>query len=188
MPQSTINQALFIIDIQNDFTGQNAKMPIDKAQADEIIKNINKLIEHAQWLHLAVMYIGNEYSLFDPLNLFRNFAAIKGSEGANLDPRLIVINRNYFTKSKSDAFSNPELMEFLKHNEIGEVLVAGVYAEACILQTVKGAMKNGLRVKVLADGIGTRSQEKRQICLKRYIKTGAEVVEISQLMSQSNVV
>jgi nicotinamidase-related amidase len=188
MPQVTINQALFIVDIQNDFTGPHAKMPIDKAQADEIIENINKLIEKTQRLRLTVTYIGNEYSLFDPLNIFRNFATIKGSEGANLDPKLMVINQNYFTKSKSDAFSNPELIKFLKKNEIGEVLVAGVYAEACILQTIKGAIKNGLHVKVLADGIGTKSQEKRQMCLKRYKEIGAEVVEISQLISQSNAV
>ncbi len=186
MSQVTINQALFVVDIQNDFTGKNAKMPIDKAQAYEIIKNINKLIENAQRLRLTVAYISNAYSLFDPLNIFRNFAALRGSEGANLDPSLIVINKNYFTKSKSDAFSNPELIKFLKQNEIGEVLVAGVYAEACILQTVKGAIKNSLRVKVLADGIGTTSQEKRQMCLNRYRKIGAEVVEIGQLMSQSN--
>jgi hypothetical protein len=35
-----------------------------------------------------VVYDGDEYSKFDILNIFRNFAAIKGSEGANQDNRL----------------------------------------------------------------------------------------------------
>ena len=98
MSQSIINSALLIVDIQNDFTGVNGKYPIDRSQSDEIINNINKLINNAQQLNLTVVYIGNEYSLFDPLNIFRNFSAIAGSDGAKLNPKLTVKNKNYFTK------------------------------------------------------------------------------------------
>ena len=75
------------------------------------------------------------------------------------------------------------MTKFLNQNQISEIIVAGVYAEACILQTVKGAMKNGLRVKVLADGIGTKSQEKRQICLSKYKEMGAEVIQTDQAIN-----
>jgi nicotinamidase-related amidase len=181
MRQVMKDRALLVVDIQNDFTGANAKLPIDKSQAEEIICNLNQLIESAYLTRLNVIYIGNQYSRFDPLNIFRNFAAISGSEGAKLDPRLIVINQNYFSKCKTDAFSNPELIKFLKQNQIDEVIVAGVYADYCILATVKGAIKHGLRVKVLADGVGTKSSKKRQICLKIYGDVGAEVLITSQL-------
>ena len=182
MSQSTINSALLVVDIQNDFTGINGKYPIDQSQSDEIINNINKLINNAQQLNLTVIYIGNEYSLFDPLNIFRNFSAIAGSEGAKLDPRLIVKNKKYFTKNKGDAFSNADLIEFLNQNKISEVIVAGVYAEACILQTVKGAIKNSLRVKVLTDGIGAKSQEKRHIYLSKYKNIGAEIIQTDRVI------
>jgi nicotinamidase-related amidase len=182
MIEAKFNQALLVVDIQNDFTGQQAKMPVDQFQSDEIIKNINKLVECAQRLKLRVVYIGNEYNFFDPLNIFRNFAAIQGSEGAKLDPRLVVSNLNYFSKKTGDAFSNPELRVFLKQNDISEVLVTGVYAEACILQTTKGALRNGFYVKVVADAIGTKSQEKRKRCLDEYRKMGVEVVETDKFM------
>jgi nicotinamidase-related amidase len=182
MVEAKFSEALLVVDIQNDFTGQQARMPVDPLQADEMIENINKLIEHAQQLKLLVIYIVNEYTLFDPLNIFRNFAAIQGSEGAKLDSRLIVSNQNYFPKKAGDAFSNPELTSFLKRKGISEVLVAGVYAEACILQTTKGALRNGFSVKVVADAIGTKSQEKRQRCLDEYRKMGIEVAETDKFI------
>lgn len=46
MLEAKLNQALLIVDIQNDFTGQKAKMLVEKLQAHEIIANINKLVEH----------------------------------------------------------------------------------------------------------------------------------------------
>jgi Isochorismatase family len=45
MVEAKFNQALLVVDIQNDFMGQQAKMPIDQLQTDEIIENINKLRE-----------------------------------------------------------------------------------------------------------------------------------------------
>jgi nicotinamidase-related amidase len=138
MTQIKSKQALLVVDIQADFTGQTAKMPIDRQQANEIITNINKLIDLSPVLGLTVVYIGNEYRLLDPLNIFRNFAAIAGSEGAKLDPKLKIVDRNYFPKTTSNSFSNPELTIFLKQHQIDRVLVTGVYAEACIMQTIKG--------------------------------------------------
>ena len=182
MVETQLNQALLIVDIQNDFTGQQARMPVEKSQASEIISNINSLVGYAQQGEWVVIYIGNEYSSLDPLNIFRNFAAIRGSEGAKLDPKLAVINQNYFSKKTENAFSNPELLTFLKQNKINEILVTGVYAEACILQTIKGGLRNGFRVKAVANGIGTKSQRKRQNCLDKYKKLGAEVVDTNQLI------
>jgi nicotinamidase-related amidase len=188
MVENELNQALLVVDIQNDFTGQQARMPVEKSQASEIIRNINNLVGYAQHNKWVILYIGNEYSSLDPLNVFRNFAAITGSEGVKLDPKLAVINQNYFPKKKADAFSNPELLTFLKQSKINEILVTGVYAEACILQTIKGGLRNGFRVKAVADGIGTKSQKKRQSCLDKYKKLGAEVLDTNQLIHQQNTV
>jgi nicotinamidase-related amidase len=180
---SMIERALLVVDIQNDFTGQRAKLPIDKLQTNEIIANINKLIEYAQQLRFVVVYIGNEFALYNPLNIFRNFAAIKGSQGAKLDPKLVVVNNNYFPKQTGDAFSNPDLIDFLKRNKIREILLTGVKAEACTLHTTKGALRNSLAVKVVADAVGTKSQKKWQACLDRYSQIGAEIVVADQLIN-----
>ncbi len=181
----TSDRALLVIDIQEDFTGQQAKLPIDRTQANEIVGNINMLIDRARVLGLTIIYIGNEYSMFDPLNIFRNFAALKGSEGAKLDPKLKIIDCNYFPKQTGDSFSNPELAIFLKQQNIRKVLLTGVYAEACILQTVKGALKNSFQVVAIADCIGTKSFSKRQICLEKYRQMGAKIETTDRLICQA---
>ena len=98
--QSLTKKALLIIDIQKDFTGENAKMPVDSKQATQMIANLNRIIDKSKDLNLTVIYIGNEYSKFDILNIFRNFAAIKETDGIKMDNRLHVVTKNYFSKNK----------------------------------------------------------------------------------------
>ena len=64
---------------------------------------------------LIPVYIGNEFSKNDFLNIFRNFAAIKDSEGCKIDKRLNVVNeKNYFPKNRGSAFVNKNLKQFLE--------------------------------------------------------------------------
>ena len=56
MVETQLNQALLVVDIQNDFTGQQARMPVEKSQANEIIRNINNLVGHAQHNEWVVIY------------------------------------------------------------------------------------------------------------------------------------
>lgn len=166
-------QAILIVDIQNDFTGVNAKMPVDKNQATEMITNLNKLIDKTDISKTEIIYIGNEYSKKDILNIFRNFASIQGTDGTKLDERLHIINKTYFPKNKGNAFSNPDLGIYLKQKNIDEIFVSGLYAEACIYATVKGGIKLKYKVNVLTDCIATKSDKKRNKTILKYEKIGA---------------
>ena len=175
-------QAILIIDIQNDFTGDNAKMPVDKNQATEIIANINKLIAHTDTSKTEIIYIGNEYSKWDILNIFRNFAAIKGTDGAKLDDRLNVVNQIYFPKNKGNAFSNPDLNDYLKSKNVEEIYISGLYAEACIYGTVKGGLRQNYKVNILTDCIATKTDEKRNKTIGKYEKMGAKNIESKMIL------
>jgi hypothetical protein len=52
------------------------------------------------------IYIGNEFGKLDPLNIFRNFSAIRGTDGCGLDARLRMVGDIYFSKEEGDALSN----------------------------------------------------------------------------------
>jgi nicotinamidase-related amidase len=161
-------KGLLILDIQNDFTGAKARMPVSKLQAEQMIASLNRLISQSKEKGLEVIYIGNEFSKNDLLNIFRNFAAIKGQQGSAMDPRLQVINKNYFPKSSSNAFSNKALLYFLQEKNITELIITGLYAEACVWQTMKGALKNNFTVTTIADCVASRSDKKREKMLNRY--------------------
>ena len=174
-------QALLIIDIQNDFTGENAKMPVDKNQAVEMILNLNKLIDKTDTSKTEIIYIGNEYSKWDILNIFRNFASIKGTDGTKLDKRLQIVNKIYFPKSKMNAFSNPNLISYLKSKNIEEIFIGGLYADACIYGTAKGGIKEKLKVNILTDCVATKSENKRVKTILKYEKIGAKNIKSTEM-------
>lgn len=171
--QSQAKKALLILDIQDDFTGNNARMPMDTFQTNQMIHNLNNLVTNLDTSSYEIVYIGNEFLKFDFLNIFRNFAAIKGTKGIKQDNRLKIISDNYFPKNKENAFTNPSLDAFLKSKSIKELFISGLMAEACVYSTTKGAIKNGYKVNVLTDCIATTSNRKRDKMLQKYVKAGA---------------
>ncbi|MFI5138456.1 MAG: isochorismatase family cysteine hydrolase [Sphingobacteriales bacterium] len=168
-------KGLLILDIQNDFTAPGAKFPVDQNQAAKIIGNINRLTANIGTNKLIPVYIGNEFSKWDLLNIFRNFAAIKGSEGSKTDKRLHVVNQNYFSKNRSSAFANSAFEAFLKSKTIDELYVAGLFAEGCVWGTVKEAVKKGYKVTVLSDCIASATDKKRETMIEKYKNLGVKL-------------
>ncbi len=173
--------AILIIDIQEDFTGESAKMPVEINQASLMIKNLNEIIDNSDEKHLEVIYIGNEYSKYDILNIFRNFACIEGTEGTKMDKRLHVKNDYYFPKSKGNSFSNPNLLNFLNQHNISKIYISGLYAEACIYATVKASVKNGFQTIILKDCIATKTDKKRVQMIEKYQQLGAKTLTSEQI-------
>jgi nicotinamidase-related amidase len=57
-----------------------------------------------------------------------------------------------------------------------EVVVAGVEAHVCVLQTVLGLLRPGHRVFVVADAVGSRDPADKAVALDRASRHGAEIV------------
>ncbi|WP_224390952.1 isochorismatase family protein [Pseudonocardia sp. ICBG1293] len=57
-----------------------------------------------------------------------------------------------------------------------EVVVAGVEAHVCVLQTALELLADGRRVLVVADAVGSRSVEDEQLALQRLRTAGAGIV------------
>ncbi|WP_226350657.1 MULTISPECIES: isochorismatase family protein [unclassified Pseudonocardia] len=58
----------------------------------------------------------------------------------------------------------------------GEIVVAGVEAHVCVLQTVLELLADDRRVVVVADAVGSRFVEDEQLALQRARAAGAEIV------------
>ena len=168
-----IKKALLVVDIQDDFTGPNARMPVDPKQAADMISNLNKIIDRSKEMQLLVVYIGNEYPGYNLFNIFRNFAAVKGTAGVKMDNRLHITTNNYFSKHKGNAFSNPLLEKFLKQLHITQLYIGGVYADGCIYATVKGAVKHHYKTTVLTDCIAAKTAKTLAKMKEKYKKSGA---------------
>ena len=185
-PSPVGGTALLLLDLQVDFVDPAGRLPISRDQISPVLAAANRAIAAAKSGHLAAAYIGNEYGFWDiPGNWFRRGAAMKSSFGSALDPLVTrIAGAPYFAKHRGDAFSNDALERFLVSNDIGRVVLAGVYADACIYCTARSAINRGYRVTVLADAVGAASDEDRRAALRSLSRLGVEVETVAHFESE----
>ncbi|WNQ14113.1 isochorismatase family cysteine hydrolase [Paenibacillus aurantius] len=171
-----MRSALLVLDVQKDFLGEHALLPVAANQQEPLIANINQCIEKATQENLPVVYIGNEFEKTQFLsNWFRNHAALKGSPGTELDDRIYRVEGDYFPKNRGDAFTNPELLSFLKSKQISHLFIIGVFAEGCVTDTAKGALRRSFKVTVLSDAVAGANDSKRDKALQKLFACGVSV-------------
>ncbi|MEO8609429.1 MAG: isochorismatase family cysteine hydrolase [Chloroflexota bacterium] len=174
--------SLMVMDCQVDFLDSDGRYPVAIHQVEPLLIATNQLIAAAQSNGAMVIYIGNEYNPRDLANLFRNKAAIKGSSGAQIDPRLSYINSYYFSKSKTSAFTNSKLAPFLLKYNIKHLVLTGVYATACVRHTVVDALKHGYQVSIVSDAVADKSDQRRNAALRALESKGAHVLTSTQVL------
>lgn len=162
----TSKKALLVIDMQEICVGKKHAQTF-RYDCETLIDNVNGIIEQNQGN--TIVYILNLMKK----NLINRFAPVQVYENtpeSALAGGLKIASENKFVKYKGDAFSNPELDKFLKANGIDTIEVVGVDGGGCVPMTALGAIKNGYKVIVNTNGIGTsfvKRKEKYDIKLKQ---------------------
>jgi len=78
-------------------------------------------------------------------------------------------------KTIFSAFDDPDFPALLPIGST-EVVVAGVEAHVCVVQTVLGMLAAGHRLVVVADAIGSRDPADKAAAIDRMRQDGAEIV------------
>jgi nicotinamidase-related amidase len=179
--------AVLVLDVQRDFLADDGRMPVARAHVPEILAAINAVVDAAATHGVPVAYVRNSFPKEHWIrNAFRNGAAVRGTPGAELDPRLRVVGADVFEKSESDAFSDPKLEAWMRRKEIGTLIVTGLFAEACVCQTVRGAIHRGYAVHLVKDGVASKSDGARASAIAGLAKRGAHVLaslEVAPLLA-----
>ncbi|MGD6818932.1 cysteine hydrolase family protein [Metabacillus sp. 113a] len=175
--------ALLVLDIQKGFIGDEARMPVAKHQIEPMLEKVNRIVEKADSQGVPVVYIGNEY---EPKQFIVNFltknSALKGSEGAELDDRLLMVNNLYFPKNKGNALSNSELVSYLMTNEIKHIVIVGLFAEGCVASTALDSIRRNFTVTVVRDAVASSNDIKREKSLKFLNNRGIAVLDSTKLI------
>ena len=173
-------KALFIVDVQENLLDSNSRLHVDPVAIPSFIQNLNKSIEFFERNNMPVIYIVNEWT--NPiLNALTGNVCKKGTKGTGIDKRVRLVNEMVYKKSKMNALTNKELSKFLKENFISELYIAGLFAEACIKETVKGAIKNGYNVILIEDAIGSKSDSKKSKSVSLCKAKGTTLIAATQL-------
>lgn len=163
------NKALVVIDLQNDIT-KNYR---------DIIENVNNAAVWAEKSGIYIIYVKHN-DLSEKSKTFKN-----GTRGAEFVKELKILSTNIFTKTKSNALTSNEFVNFIDDREISEFFIVGADATACIKSTCYNMAKAGYSVTVLSDCITCYDKKKLPEMLNYYERNGCFVKTLSEIIEQT---
>ncbi|MBS4172697.1 cysteine hydrolase family protein [Bacillus sp. FJAT-49736] len=138
-----MNHALLIIDAQQDLMdGSNNEPNVYKKE--ELLQNINTVITEAKKHGILTVFI-------------RDLDVAEG-KGAGFEIHqdiTVPSNALIFDKKATSSFYGTPLLNTLKDNQIGHLVVMGCKTEHCIDTAVRAATVNGFDVTLVEDGHST---------------------------------
>jgi isochorismate hydrolase len=145
---------LLIIDVQERLA---TAMP----EKDDIIQTCSLLLKAAVEMRVPVS-VSEQY----PRGLGHMVAHLQAlSEPAS-----------HFEKLEFSCLQNPRLKQRLSAGNRQQLIIAGLEAHVCVLQTTLDALGAGFEAFVVADAIGSRKASSKTLGLERMARAGAEIV------------
>ena len=157
---SSNKRALIVVDVQNDFCPGGA---LAVAHGDEVVAPLNKLIEEFLQRGEPVFKSRDWH-----LQQTKHFAAyggtwpvhcVQNTKGAEFHPDLIddihirVISKGLGDTDCYSAFDETDLALQLRRLGVEEVWIGGLATDYCVKSTVLDALREGFKVKALADAM-----------------------------------
>jgi nicotinamidase/pyrazinamidase len=178
-------RALIVVDVQNDFCPGGA---LAVPQGDEVIAPLNQLIEDflergdpvfksRDW-HPATTKHFAAYGGTWPVH------CVQETEGAEFHARLLddihirVVSKGLGDEDCYSAFDETDLALQLQRLGVEEVWVGGLATDYCVKNTVLDALKQGFKVKAIADAMRAVDLKPGdgERAIEEMAKAGAEIV------------
>lgn len=141
-----MNEALLIIDVQNDYFPGGANELVHPYEAE---KKIQELITDSRRNGRPIVYIQH----FSPPD---DSFFLEGTKGAEISDRIRPEKGDkVITKRYPNSFLETELNAHLKSLQIDTLIVCGMMTHMCVDTTVRAAMDYGYQVKLAADACAT---------------------------------
>ena len=87
-----------------------------------------------------------------------------------------------FSKLHFSCAADPAMVAHVAGLGRRTLLVTGMEAHICVLQSALGFLGQGYRVAVVADAVGSRRAESRELALRRVAGAGAQVVDAEMVV------
>lgn len=142
-----MNQALIIIDIQNDYF-EGGAMPLN----DPITaaNNAKQLLTFYREAHKPIIHI-QHLAARPELNFM-----LEGTQGQRIHSSVAPIQGEcIITKNYPNSFAGTELSEVLDELGITHVVLAGMMTHMCISTTARAALEYGLNTTIAHDACAT---------------------------------
>lgn len=137
-----MNNALVVIDVQNDFAVE---------KAENLPQKIAEHIKNNKYDYVLFTLFRN-----DPSSNFHKILHWKKATdkpGINIHPALttFINKKNTFEKTTYSAFKSKSFVSFLKDNKITDLSLCGINIDGCVLATAFEAFDLGYSVRVIEE-------------------------------------
>ena len=151
---------LLIVDIQE-------KLAPAILKAESVVANAKKLVLAATHLGLPIL-VSEQY----PKGLGRTLPELR-----ELVPPDCVFEKTHFS-----CLGDANFAERLRAQARSQIIVCGMEAHVCVLQTALDLAASGWAPMIVADGVSSRRAEDRDLGLARMLDSGATVVSTEMVL------
>lgn len=158
MPEEN-KKALIVVDVQNDFCPGGS---LAVADGDEVVAPLNQLmkefLDRGEPVYKTRDWHPPQTNHFAAYGGVWPFHCVQNTPGAEFhpdlldDPRITVISKGIDDKADGySGFDGTHLGELLREEGVSEIWVGGLATDYCVKQTVIDGVRQGFKVKALAD-------------------------------------
>ncbi|HEY8203216.1 MAG TPA: nicotinamidase [Pyrinomonadaceae bacterium] len=154
-------KALIVVDVQNDFCPGGS---LAVSQGDEVVAPLNKLMKEfldrgepvyktRDWHPEKTKHFA-AYGGTWPVHCVQNTHGAEFHPDLLDDPRITVISKGFDERADGySGFDGTQLAQLLRDEGVEELWVGGLATDYCVKQTVLDGVRNGFKVKALADAM-----------------------------------
>jgi len=151
---------LVIVDVQ----GKLAEIMVDR---DTMFGNINRLTKSASLLNVPVVVTEQLPDRLGPTH----------QEIAELLSEAPVVSKSSFS-----CCGEPRFAEVLKSSGKKQIVLCGIEAHICVVQTTLELLEQGFEVFVVADAVSSRNPENKRLAIERMRGHGADIIVTESAM------
>lgn len=144
-------KALLVIDIQNDYFKNGAW---ELVGSEEASLQARKMIDHFRENDLPIAHI-QHFATDGNIPFFH-----PGTAGAEIHENVRPAEGEKVVKKYyPNSFRETDLLEYLKSNDVTEVVITGMMSHMCVDATTRAAKDLGFECTVISDACASRDQE-----------------------------
>ncbi|GET23247.1 cysteine hydrolase family protein [Prolixibacter denitrificans] len=143
--------ALLIIDIQNDYFDEGTMSLVGSVEAS---RNARLVLEKFREESLPIVHI--QHIATRPTATF----FLPDTPGAEIHENVRPLkNEKVIVKHFPNSFRETELLDYLKRNDITDLVICGMMTHMCVDSTTRAAKDFGFNITLIGDACATRDQE-----------------------------
>jgi nicotinamidase/pyrazinamidase len=156
-----MKKALIVVDVQNDFCPGGS---LAVAEGNEVVAPLNELMKEfldrgepvyktRDWHPEKTKHFAR-YGGTWPIHCVQNTPGAEFHPDLLNDPRITVISKGIDESADGySGFDGTQLAQLLHDEGVNEVWVGGLATDYCVKQTIIDGVRNGFKVKALADAM-----------------------------------